>query len=106
MSGIDSSVDEALRLIADGRRRRVLHTLRESDGTVTVTAIVDRIVAAERDVTDGSVAPRSVRTSLHHVHLPKLAAAGVVEFDVESGEVRYRPDETVEDVLTAVEEAL
>ena len=44
-----------------------------------------------------------VETQLHHVDIPKLVDAGVVEYDPQKGKVRYRSDEMVETVLRAVE---
>ncbi|MDG5777483.1 hypothetical protein VB773_04205 [Haloarculaceae archaeon H-GB2-1] len=52
----------------------------------------------------------SVAVQLHHVHLPKLADMGFVEWDDETGEVRCGPRfdllEPVLDVLDEHEDAL
>jgi hypothetical protein len=57
--------------------------------------------------TDGDL--ERVRIALHHVHLPKLDAFGVISYDLDSGEVQFPYDEQraerVESVLVAVEAA-
>ncbi|ELY53804.1 hypothetical protein C491_20886 [Natronococcus amylolyticus DSM 10524] len=79
-------------LLANRRRRLVLRRLAESDAPVSVDDLVDHVVLAEDGSESRSVASvgdavigtrRRVRLSLHHVHLPKLAEANVV--DVDSG---------------------
>lgn len=84
---VAGSTDELLRVVSDRRRRAVLNHLRENgDGAVTVDELVDGIPADER------TARARVELQLRHVHLPKLDAAGIVEYDAGSATVRYRPE--------------
>jgi hypothetical protein len=59
-----SELDDYLRLLADERNRRLLRSLDESD---------DPVSTASDDP--------QVRARLHHVHLPKLVEAGLVDWD-------------------------
>lgn len=65
------------RVLADPQRRRLLRYLGHEDGTATVTELAERLSGAERE---GNASDRT-RIRLHHVHLPMLAAAGVVDHD-------------------------
>lgn len=83
-------------LLADRQRREVLAYLSETDdGTAEVDALVDHLAGEGLD-------RHEVVTALHHVHLPKMADAGVVEYDRRSGTVRYTGDPSVETTLEAV----
>jgi hypothetical protein len=89
---VAESTDELLRLVSDRRRRAVLNHLRENgDGAVTVDELVDGIPADGFGSADERTARARVELQLRHVHLPKLDAAGIVEYDAGSATVRYRP---------------
>lgn len=73
----DLSDDEQLQLLSNERRRAVLAVLAEAEVPLTVDEIAP---AVERRV-PGNPHRRTVRVSLHHVHLPMLADLGVLEYD-------------------------
>ncbi|RDZ59388.1 hypothetical protein C5B91_09250 [Haloferax sp. Atlit-10N] len=87
-------------VIAKERRRHVLYYLRDVDET---TVAVDRLVQSlvERAGDDDRA---RVERCLHHVSLPKLVNAGVIEHDRRSGCVRYRPSPQLERLLEQVSE--
>jgi len=78
-------VSAAFDLLSDARRRGVLYAAERGEQT-TVEELAERISTW---LSDGEGARRdsSVRLSLIHTHLPKLADAGVVEYDRERGTV-------------------
>lgn len=81
--------DGVVRALADGSRRRILTALREEKH-------VDPFPG------DGDEPDRALR--LHHVHLPLMEEAGLVEWDRDTGVVRRGDEfETVEPVLTALD---
>lgn len=86
--------------LSDGRRRLVCHVLADGGGPTPFDDLIDAVVARERP-TDGSPSAdrETVAVDLRHVQLPKLADAGIVEYDVDGGIVEYRADETVEELL-------
>jgi predicted transcriptional regulator len=87
--------DTLYRLVSRPERREVLAYLdaRGDDASVEELA---RVVAARRNGDPvGDVRERewrAVRTSLVHVHLPKLRNGGLVEWDRETGRVRSTPE--------------
>lgn len=84
-----------LRVLADPSRRAVLrHLQRRDDSTPTVEAVA-------RSLGDDSSRgpPADERLALRHVHLPKLADAGLVAYDPVAGTVQYRGDPTAERLL-------
>lgn len=95
------TVDTALELLSDAHRRAILEYLASTPGSpVDYGAVVDHIV---KERPDGRQAdPQTVTIECVHSHLPKLEDAGLVEFDRESGDVRYRRDGRVEYLLDAV----
>ncbi|SFS46911.1 DUF7344 domain-containing protein [Halostagnicola kamekurae] len=109
------STETVLHLVADPRRRTILHQLRENGGVIEIEALAD--VVAERtarsspiEETDPPTArtddQRLTRAELHHTHLPKLADAGVIEYDSRTGTVRYRSHDRVEALLGFVSRRL
>ncbi len=75
--------------LADDRRRVVLAVLAVHDGPMDRRALAREVAARDPDA-DGSAAVRDVLGSLHHVHLPKLVDAGLVECDDIAETVTYR----------------
>ena len=95
--------DARLRLVADHRRRRVIqHLRREANGETSIDALVDRLYEDSATDTDRRVDREQFTIQLYHVHLPKLAEHGVVEYDPERGTIQYRPDEQTEAVLDSL----
>lgn len=77
------SVDELFDLLADPGRRYVLTYLLQAPDYVTCTDLVDHVVAAtDHSMTDGEFRTR-VTAQLTQTHLPKLADAGLVDYNVE-----------------------
>lgn len=66
-------------LLADSLRRRTLRALDADEGPTALADLAER-VADER-------AADAVAVQLHHNHLPKLAAYGLVTYDADANEV-------------------
>lgn len=77
--------EDLLTVLKRDRRRTVVSVLsRTRHETVTLTGLTAAVATAEHDGESGDIdreQRRAVRTSLHHVHLPKLDEAGLVEYD-------------------------
>lgn len=91
------SLDDVLRLLADRTRRKLLrHLLEAEPAPVAVDDLVAALAGTDAfDATDR----RALAIDLHHVHLPRLADEGVVDWDPERGTVRYRPIDPIEALL-------
>jgi len=87
LDGEGDRLDERLSCLAHERRRVVLTVLDGRSGPVPQQAVAHEVVCRERGVDPSAEAVESALRSLHHVHLPKLADAGLVEFDREAGTV-------------------
>jgi len=75
--GNDAAVLEAL---ANDRRRVVLRYLGRTNGPTAVSEMAERV--SETGLCGDSSTRAAIE--LYHVHLPKLDAAGLIEFDVEN----------------------
>jgi DNA-binding transcriptional ArsR family regulator len=87
----DPDSRDAGELLANRRRRHALTYLRDRPRErVSVEELTSQVIARELVEGDGTVDPESVRATLLHVHLPKLAEAGLVDYDAETS-VAYLP---------------
>lgn len=79
------TVDAICALLAHHRRRELVRYLRAADEPVTVTAAAAALAATTADVPEAGDSDAVERTAiaLYHVHIPKLAAHDVVEYDRE-----------------------
>lgn len=88
----DLSLDDApVDVLTDRRRRRVLACLRERDAPMALADLARDVAARASNASPADVSvdrARRVRIDLYHVHLPKLADAGLVAFDADERTVR------------------
>ncbi|QLD88161.1 hypothetical protein HWV07_03565 [Natronomonas salina] len=86
----DAAIDDwdaLIRSLADARRRHLVSTLENAEGTVERRALARRVAAREADEARSAVSEPTVdtvETSLYHVHLPALRRCGLVETDGET----------------------
>lgn len=88
--------DAVLRLIGNETRREVIRVLMKSEGEAMT---IDDLAAS----TARPPERRDVAIRLHHVHMPMLAEANLIEFEPKSGRVGYLGDEAVETMLDSLE---
>jgi len=88
-------LDAVYSVLADRHRRFVVYYLASQEDPAEVGDLVDELAGLEA-VVDGSAVDgdrrRELRTVLHHVHLPKLAAADVVTYEPDEGMVSLLPE--------------
>ena len=95
------STDLLFELLADRRRRHILYCLTDQpDGVAEFTDLVDAVVGHEPETDAGD--RETIRTGLYHVHLPKLAEAGVIDYDTRSETVRYSRQPLLEECLANI----
>ncbi|RRJ33659.1 DUF7344 domain-containing protein [Halocatena pleomorpha] len=100
------SQDLVFDLLSSPRRRFVLHYLRSESDSLALTALADEVAAWEYETPVEELSDQERKrayVSLYQTHIPKLADAGIVEYDTDSGEVTlaqaagvvdaYLPDE-------------
>lgn len=73
---------ERHRLLEVDRRRHALFALGDRRGPIDLDELATAVAEHEAGVdADDADAVATVATTLHHIHLPKMAEAGVVEYD-------------------------
>lgn len=90
----DHSPESLFELLSDERRRLVVSTVAEKGERVSLSDLAETV--AEAEAADASAVSQDhcevVHTLLYHSHLPKLADAGVLEFDREERVVEPGPN--------------
>lgn len=84
MTADPATRDERYRALSHCRRRRVLATLADAGGTMTVRDVATEIVTREHDAPLPDVPCDAFRKTYHsliHVHVPMLADADLIEYD-------------------------
>lgn len=85
----DPELDEVLWVLGSCDRRAILYQLEDAETEVLAfEALVDAQLAGSSAAPDRE----AIAANLHHAQLPKLDAVGWVEYDLQGGTVRYRPD--------------
>lgn len=106
-SGTSVPSDEVLSAVANERRRAVLRELDHTAGnTMAFDTLADHVAAQVRADDGGRLADdhrERVRVALHHIHLPKLDACGMIVYDSETMQVRSTTGELGKELLTVVE---
>lgn len=84
--------------LSEADRRFLVAVLVEDGGAVSLEELARRLAARERDERPADLSESAVEsslTALYHSHVPKLADAGVVNHDRESGTVALAADPEV-----------
>jgi len=74
--------DRVFEILESPRRRHLLSFLSQRDREVHLDELAAQVAARQNDIDPNEVDDdllRQVKLSLHHVHLPKLQSAGLVE---------------------------
>ena len=83
----DISLDEVFTILSNSRRRHVVDLLAESGGETAFRALTDGVASREADGPVGYDQRKRVYVSLRQSHLPRLADAGVIEYDPDRGTI-------------------
>lgn len=92
-------IDAMFRILANQRRRTIIRILDHEDRT-TIADLAERLAMIEEGHT-GSDARQRVYIALYQAHLPRMAEAGIIEYDQSSGMI-----EAHEEALRPYMEAL
>lgn len=79
-------LDTQLILLADSERRLALTALGAHEPPLTLRDLVTEVVTREHAVPLPDVPPDAMANAFvrfHHVHIPRLVDAGVIEYDAE-----------------------
>ena len=89
---VRTQLDTILEAVSHQRRRNVLYYLYDHT-TAATRSLARELTAWEAGVPVDEVSAEDrehMLIDLHHTHLPKLADAGIIEYDPRSGAIRYR----------------
>ena len=106
------ALDTVFGLLADRRRRQFLTVLDAHGETLTLADAADEVAEREHECPLSDISAETVMQvymSLYHSHVPKLANAGVVEYDQENDLVTLVPAEECEltgALVTLIDETL
>jgi DNA-binding transcriptional ArsR family regulator len=114
MAGDPEDLDLVHDVLSNQRRRQILHLLEAGpEDSAHVSELASTIAAWEQGIDDPETVSyddrKSVQTTIYQHHAPKMAAAGLVEFDKRAGRVeldrqgthiRVREDEGDADDVT------
>lgn len=98
------STKTLLQLVADPRRRAILHHLIESDDdTIGLDKLTETIATkGGRTTIPCGSHDTQLEIELRHTHLPMLAEANIIEYDTRSDTIQYRPTDSIETLLQFV----
>jgi hypothetical protein len=103
--GESLSLDAILELLSQYQRREMIRHLRDAPGNVhSVDELVAHLADVERRRPGDSPGEDHLLSVLVHIHGPKLEAAGLIDYDLPSREVRYHPNERIERALDLIDE--
>jgi hypothetical protein len=89
------SQDTIFDILSNPRRRYVLYHLRQEGEPVQLTTLAEHVAAWENETDVASLNDQQrkrVYVSLYQTHVPKLADAGIIEYDKEEGVVGLADD--------------
>lgn len=103
--GDDLPVDQIIELLGQYQRREIVRQLRDAPGEEhSVDDVVAYLQAVERDRSGAAPGKDHLLSVFVHIHGPKLEEAGLIDYDLPSRDVRYYPDERVEELLDQIDE--
>jgi hypothetical protein len=80
--------DAVFEVLGNDRRRLVIRTLREADGSIELGELAERVAARENDIPVREVSYQQRKrayTALQQSHLPKMDDAGALHYDSDRG---------------------
>ncbi|QCJ47285.1 MULTISPECIES: DUF7344 domain-containing protein [Haloprofundus] len=83
-------LDAVFQVLCDPRRRYVLYHLQTCRYPATLSEVAEQVAAWEYEEDPERIpeeVTEQVRADLHHSHLPKLADAGIVDYDADANVV-------------------
>ena len=93
VAATEIATDTLFELLKNQRRRDALDYLKANGGRTTLSDMAEHIAAKENDLPIEEITSKQrkrVYIGLYQCHLPKLATAGVVDFDKNRGTIELR----------------
>lgn len=101
--GTPSAPGEMFELLADRHRRYVLASLLDASTPVPLADLATELARVESGSDAGGMdRRRQLQIRLYHVHVPKLADAGLIEYHRERNTVELSADDETIEAIEAV----
>lgn len=100
-------LDSVFEVLSCRRNRDIIYSLTQiNEEVIERSQLVDAIRTIEEKYpgTTGPSTEDRIKTRLHHVHLPLLSEAGIIDYDPRQGTVRYVEISTLEGWLNALQQ--
>lgn len=104
---VETPADDIFHLLQNSRRRDVLAYLEETEQT-TLRELAEHIAARENGLSVAELRSdqrKRVYISLYQMHLPKLTAHGVIDYDKSRGTVALRDDSQLRPHMRLLEDS-
>ncbi|WP_231188259.1 hypothetical protein [Haladaptatus sp. DYF46] len=105
-SSPDLPLDTIFDVLSHSRRRQILSYLSQTEDNLVTVAELVTVISKHESESEMSVQRTqddAVGIALRHNHLPKLADAGVIEFDTRSETIQYQAHPNVEKYLSVLD---
>ena len=101
----DRPLNHVFKLLANRHRRHALsYLVGMDDDTATLGELCGYVAARHANAGTAPKHDDELAIGLHHIHLPKLEAAGVIEYDARSQTIRYHGQLLLEQALVIAEQ--
>lgn len=101
----DRPLNHVFKLLANHHRRHALtYLVGMDDDTATLDELSGYVAARHANSGNNPGHDDELARGLHHIHLPKLEAAGVIEYDARSETIRYHGQLLLEQALVIAEQ--
>lgn len=88
LNDLDANIDDLFTILSNRHRRYILAYLQRMDDDVAeLPELVEWVLTQEADCENDQ--HDVVAGALHHIHLPKLAEVGLIDYDAPSSTIRY-----------------
>lgn len=99
------SLDACLEVLANHQRRTIIRYFHDSESDhAPVDELIAEIIDSETTATGKRPGHDSVASTLFHVHLPKLADIGIIDYDTRNMDVIYHGNEQIDEIYAAIRE--
>lgn len=87
---VSLSLDTTLEILANNDRRAIIEYLRDAaDQTATIDELANYLISQKSKQSEEYPGHDHIQTTLHHIHIPKLVDAGLIDYDARNQKIRY-----------------
>lgn len=107
-SETELSQDVVFDILSSPRRRYVLYYLRTTEDSIKLTDLAEQVAAWENNTEPDEITEQErkrVYVSLYQTHIPRLAEAGIIDYNKETGDIALSSEgKDIDDYLQPVQD--